>query len=74
MEQVSGLSNVSSLSENLNVTLEKKLILAGGFNLFLNSKLDAKGRKLPKNPYLNNFFLKKTYFTIMQKIQIGTLT
>ena len=41
-EQVSVLNNLSSL---IDVTLEKNLILARRFNLFLNSKLDAKGGK-----------------------------
>ena len=44
-EQVSVLNNLSSLLEKFDVTLEKNLILAGDFNLFLNSKLDAKGKK-----------------------------
>ena len=44
-EQVSVLNNLSSLLEKFDVTLEKKVILAGDFNLFLNSKLDAKGGK-----------------------------
>ena len=44
-EQVSVLNNLSSLLEKFDVTLEKNLILAGDFNLFLNSKLDAKGGK-----------------------------
>ena len=44
-EQVSVLNNLSSLLENFDVTLEKNLILARDFNLFLNSKLDAKGGK-----------------------------
>ena len=46
-KQVSILNNFSSLLENFAVTLEKNLILAGDFNLFLNSKLDAKGGKPP---------------------------
>ena len=44
-EQVSVLNNLPSLLENFDVTLDEKLILAGDFNLFLNSKLDAKGGK-----------------------------
>ena len=44
-KQVSVLNNLSSLLENFDVTLEENLILAGDFNLFLNSKLDAKGGK-----------------------------
>ena len=44
-EQVSVLNNLSSPLEKLDVTLAKKVILAGDFNLFLNSKLDAKGGK-----------------------------
>ena len=44
-EQISALNNLPSLLENFDVTLEKNLILAGDFNLFLNSKLDAKGGK-----------------------------
>ena len=43
--EVSVWNNLSSLLENFNLTLEKNLILAGDFNLFLNSKLDAKGGK-----------------------------
>ena len=51
-EQVSVLNNLSSLLEKFDATLEKNLILAGDFTLFLNSKLDAKGRKpaIKKNP------------------------
>ena len=45
MEQVSVLNNLSSLLKMFDVTLEKNLILAGDFNLFLNSKLEAKGGK-----------------------------
>ena len=41
-EQVSVLNNLLSLLKDIDVTLEKKLILARRFNLFLNSKLDAK--------------------------------
>ena len=44
-EQVSVLNNLSSLLKNFDVTLEKNLMLAGDFNLFLNSNLDAKGGK-----------------------------
>ena len=44
-EQVSVLNILSSLLEKFDVTIEKNLILAGDFNLFLNSKLDAKGGK-----------------------------
>ena len=44
-EQVSVLNNLSSLLEKFDVTLEKNLIFAGDFNLFLNSKFDAKGGK-----------------------------
>ena len=51
-EQVSVLNNISSLLENFDVTLEKNLILAGDFSLFLNSKLDSKGGKpaIKKSP------------------------
>ena len=41
-EQVSVFNNLSSVLKNVDVTLEKKLILAGDFNLFLNPKLDVK--------------------------------
>ena len=43
--------------------LDKKLILAGDFNLFLNSKLDAKGGKPPvKKKSLAKFLqLKESY-------------
>ena len=44
-KQVSVLNNFSSLLENFDVALEKNLILARDFNLFLNSKLDPKGGK-----------------------------
>ena len=46
-EQVSVLNNLSSLLEKFDVTLENNLKknLAGDFNLFLTSKLDAKGGK-----------------------------
>ena len=42
-EQVSVLNNLTSLT--FDVTLEKKLNLAGDFNLFINPKLDAKWGK-----------------------------
>ena len=44
-EQVSILNNLSSLLEKFDVTLEKNLIFAGNFNLFLNSKFDVKRGK-----------------------------
>ena len=56
-EQVSVLNNLSSILEKFDATLEKNLILAG-FNLFLNSKLDAKRGKpaiKKKIPYPNLF-------------------
>ena len=43
-EEVSVLNNLSSLLEKFDVTLEKNLIFAD-FNLFFNSKFDAKGGK-----------------------------
>ena len=46
-EQVSVLNNLSSLLENFDVALDKKLILAGDFDLFLNSKLDVNEGKAP---------------------------
>ena len=51
-EQVSVLNILSSLLEKFDVTIEKNLILAGDFNLFLNSKLEAKWGKpaVKKNP------------------------
>ena len=51
-EQVSVLNNLSSILEKFDVTLEKNLIFAGDFNLFLNSKFDAKGGKpaIKKSP------------------------
>ena len=50
-EEVSVLNHLSSLLEKFDVTLEKNLILAD-FNLFLKSKLDAKGGKpaIKNNP------------------------
>ena len=59
MEQVSVLNNLSSLLPNFDVSLEKKSILAGDFNLFLKSKLDAKGEK-PVTKQKKS--LSKTYF------------
>ena len=52
-EQVSVLNNLPSLLKKYDITLEKKLILAGDFILFLDPKLDAKGESLlpkKKNP------------------------
>ena len=51
-ELVSVLNDLSSLLENFNVNLVKNFIFAGDFNLFLNSKLAAKGVKpaIKKNP------------------------
>ena len=45
-EQVYVLNNLSSLLEKLDVTSEKNLISSGDFNLFLNTKLDAKSEIL----------------------------
>ena len=45
IQKVSVLNNLSLLLEKFDVTLEKNLIFAGDFNLFLNSKFDAKGGK-----------------------------
>ena len=62
-EQVSVLNNLSSLLEKFDVTLEKNLILAGDFNLFLNSKLDAKGGKpaIKKKSLAKLIQLKESY-------------
>ena len=62
-EQVSVLNNLSSLLEKFDVTLEKNLIFAGDFNLFLNSKFDAKGGKLAikKNSLAKRIQLKESY-------------
>ena len=62
-EQISVLNNLSSLLENFEVTLEKKLILAGDFKLFLNSKLDAKWGKpaIKKNSLAKLIQLKESY-------------
>ena len=56
MGYISTLNNLSLRLQNFEVTL-KKIILVGDFNLFLNSKLDAKGGKpaIKKNPWLNLF-------------------
>ena len=45
-EQVYVLNNLSSLLEKLDVTSEKNIISSGDFNLFLNTKLDAKSETL----------------------------
>ena len=55
MEQIPLLNNLSSLLETFDATLEKNLIFAGGFNLFLNSIFDAKGGK----PAIKNYSVKR---------------
>ena len=62
-KQVSVLNNLSSLLENFDVTLEKNLILAEDFNLFLNSNLDAKGGKpaIKKKSLAKLIQLKESY-------------
>ena len=62
-EQVYVLNNLSSFLEKFDVTLEKNLILAGDFNLFLNSKFDAKGGKpaIKKKSLAKLIQLKESY-------------
>ena len=61
-EQVSVLNNLSTRLENFDATLEKKLILAGDFNLFCNSKLDAKrGKPAVKKSLVKHIQLKEIY-------------
>ena len=62
-EQLSVLNNLSTLLEKFDATLEKNLILAGGFNFFLNSKLDAKRGKpaIKKNSLAKLIQLKESY-------------
>ena len=62
-EQVSVLNNLPSLLENFDVTLDEKLILAGDFNLFLNSKLDAKGGKpaVKEKSWAKTYSVKESY-------------
>ena len=62
------MNNYSSFLENFGVSLEKNLILAGDFHLFLNSKLDAKGggnllskEKKKKNSLAKLIQLKESY-------------
>ena len=70
-EQVFVLNNLSSLLENFDVMLEKNLILAGDFNLFLNSKLDAKEGKpvIKKKSFAKLIQLKSSheYFHLQTK-------
>ena len=62
-EQLSVLNNLSTLLEKFDATLEKNLILAGDFNFFLNSKLDAKRGKpaIRKNSLAKLIQLKESY-------------
>ena len=62
-EQLSVLNNLSTLLEKFDATLEKNLILAGDFNFFLNSKLDAKRGKpaIKKNSLAKLIQLKESY-------------
>ena len=62
-EQVSVLNNLSSLLETFDVTLEKNLIFAGDFNLFLSSNFDAKGGKpaIKKKSLAKLIQLKESY-------------
>ena len=45
-EQIKLLSNLFALLTISNINLNKQFTMAGDFNLFFNSKLDAAGRNL----------------------------
>ena len=42
-EQIDVLSSLSKLLEEFDISLTKQLVMAGDFNLFFNSKLEAQG-------------------------------
>ena len=45
-EQINALSSLSKLLEDFDISLTKQLVMAGDFNLFFNSKLEAQGGNL----------------------------
>ena len=54
-EQIDVLSSLSKLLEEFDISLTKQLVMAGDFNLFFNSKLEAQGG----NPTLKKKSLAK---------------
>ena len=46
-EQVKILEELQNLLKNLDISQNKRIIFADDFNVFFNSKLEAKGGKLP---------------------------
>ena len=46
-EQIDVLSSLLKLLEEFDISLTKQLVMAGDFNLFFNSKLEAQGGILP---------------------------
>ena len=54
-EQIDVLSSLSKLLEDFDISLTKQLVMAGDFNLFFNSKLEAQGG----NPTLKKKSLAK---------------
>ena len=54
-EQIDALSSLFELLEEFDISLTKQLVMAGDFNLFFNSKLEAQGG----NPTLKKKSLAK---------------
>ena len=62
-EQIDVLSSLSKLLEDFDISLTKQLVMAGDFNLFFNSKLEAQGGNptLKKKSLAKLIELKETY-------------
>ena len=59
-EQLKVLNDLSELMKKINITRGKQIVLAGGFNLFFGSNLEAKGGKP---------ILKETFVTRMVELK-----
>ena len=62
-EQIDVLSVLSKLLEDFDISLTKQLVMAGDFNLFFNSKLEAQGGNptLKKKSLAKRIEFKETY-------------
>ena len=62
-EQLKVLNDLSELMKKVNITHGKQIVLAGDFNLFFDSNLEAKGGKpiLKETPVARMIELKEEY-------------
>ena len=62
-EQLKVLNDLSELMKKVNITHGKQIVLAGDFNLFFDSNLEAKGGKpiLKEKSVVRMIQLKKEY-------------